>query len=291
MKIAIACFSLLAFSTAAFGQNVGSADRQIIVAPNAELPEIAKKSGLGGRVIVYVTVDAAGNVLAVADNATGPDWVCPAVVRPDVVALREAARAAAANAKFVAWPDVETSRVSVTVDFPAEVVKNTVGADYSGPVTTDASKAPDPNKFTVKGDSQAAIKAAGTDKENQKFTVKGDLDYSASNAPPPVYEGPVSTTSSGNGKTLSGGVVNGRATVLPRPAYPPAAHAVRASGAVQIQVLIDTEGKVFSARPVAGHPLLRMSSRLAACGAEFSPTILMGKPVKVSGIITYNFVP
>lgn len=92
-------------------------------------------------------------------------------------------------------------------------------------------------------------------------------------------------------RTISGGVVNGKALKLPKPEYPPAAHAVRASGAVSIQVLVDTNGEVFSAQAVYGHPLLQAASTVAACGAKFSPTTLEGSPVKVSGIITYNFVP
>lgn len=92
-------------------------------------------------------------------------------------------------------------------------------------------------------------------------------------------------------KTVSGGVLNGKATSLPKPAYPPAARAVRASGSVSVQVLISESGSVISANAVSGHPLLRAAAEGAARGARFSPTLLSGQPVKVSGVITYNFVP
>jgi len=92
-------------------------------------------------------------------------------------------------------------------------------------------------------------------------------------------------------KTISGGVLNGRAISLPKPPYPPAARAVRASGAVSVQVLIDESGRVVSANAASGHPLLRGAAEAAARGARFSPTLLSGQAVKVSGIITYNFVP
>jgi protein TonB len=90
-------------------------------------------------------------------------------------------------------------------------------------------------------------------------------------------------------KTISGGVLNGKATSLPKPAYPPAAKAIRASGAVSVQVLIDESGRVVSASAVSGHPLLRAAAVSAAQSARFSPTLLSGQPVKVSGVITYNF--
>jgi periplasmic protein TonB len=92
-------------------------------------------------------------------------------------------------------------------------------------------------------------------------------------------------------KPVSGGVLNGKATSLPKPPYPAAARAVRASGAVSVQVLIGENGSVISASAVSGHPLLRQAAEQAARGARFSPTTLSGQAVKVSGIITYNFVP
>ena len=91
-------------------------------------------------------------------------------------------------------------------------------------------------------------------------------------------------------KTVSGGVVNGKATSLVKPTYPAAARAVRASGAVNVQVLIDENGNVISASAVSGHPLLRSSAVQAARASKFNPTLLSGQPVKVSGIIVYNFV-
>ncbi|MBO0160511.1 energy transducer TonB, partial [Vibrio parahaemolyticus] len=36
---------------------------------------------------------------------------------------------------------------------------------------------------------------------------------------------------------------------------------------------------------------LRQAAVEAAQRAKFSPTMLSGQPVKVSGVITYNFVP
>ena len=91
-------------------------------------------------------------------------------------------------------------------------------------------------------------------------------------------------------KPISGGVVNGKATSLPQPAYPPAARAVRASVAVNVQVLIDENGSVVSANAVSGHPLLRQAAEGAARRARFAPTKLSGQPVKVNGVIVYNFV-
>lgn len=89
---------------------------------------------------------------------------------------------------------------------------------------------------------------------------------------------------------ISGGVLNGKALSLPKPAYPPIAKAAHASGTVVVQVTISESGSVISATAMSGHPLLRPAAVAAARGARFSPTKLSGQPVKVTGVITYNFV-
>lgn len=89
---------------------------------------------------------------------------------------------------------------------------------------------------------------------------------------------------------ISGGVLNGKAISKPQPAYPPIAKAARASGTVTVQVTVDEEGRVISARAAGGHPLLQQAAVAAARQARFSPTLLSGQPVKVNGVITYNFV-
>lgn len=88
---------------------------------------------------------------------------------------------------------------------------------------------------------------------------------------------------------VSGGVLNGKAISLPKPPYPAIARTARASGTVTVQVTIDENGNVVSASAVSGHPLLRAAAVQAARQARFSPTKLSGQPVKVSGVINYNF--
>lgn len=116
-------------------------------------------------------------------------------------------------------------------------------------------------------------------------------------APPPIEKDdddpppppPPKPTPKPAPKTISGGVVNGKAISLPAPPYPAAAKAVGAKGSVSVQVLIDENGNVVSASAASGHPLLRSAAEQAARRAKFKPTELSGQPVKVSGVITYVF--
>src|SRR5690349_417433 len=85
---------------------------------------------------------------------------------------------------------------------------------------------------------------------------------------------------------ISGGVLNGKAIYLPMPEVP----ASEASGVVLVAVLVDEQGTVVDARAVSGPPNLRGAAVAAARLARFSPTLLMGEPVRVTGTLSYNFV-
>jgi protein TonB len=89
---------------------------------------------------------------------------------------------------------------------------------------------------------------------------------------------------------VTGSVINGKAIRLPKPSYPDEAKRARVSGTVLVQLVIDERGKVLRACAVHGPALLMRAAEVAAYNAEFSPTRLNGQPVKVTGVITYNFV-
>jgi TonB family protein len=90
-------------------------------------------------------------------------------------------------------------------------------------------------------------------------------------------------------KMISKGVINGQAKDLPAPPYPAPARLVNAYGAVNVQIVIDETGKVISSKALTGHPLLKGAAEKAAWNAKFSPTYLSDVPVKVTGVIVYNF--
>ncbi|HKP45957.1 MAG TPA: TonB family protein [Pyrinomonadaceae bacterium] len=85
-------------------------------------------------------------------------------------------------------------------------------------------------------------------------------------------------------------VINGQALSLPKPPYPPIARQLHIQGVVSIQVLVDESGRVVSAKAIAGNPALVTAAQQAALQARFSPTFLGDQAMKVSGVITYNFM-
>lgn len=85
-------------------------------------------------------------------------------------------------------------------------------------------------------------------------------------------------------------VLNSEALELPLPNYPMVARQIRLKGTVTVQVLIDEQGRVVSAKALTGHIIFINEAESAARRARFSPTTINDQPVKVQGVITYNFV-
>lgn len=85
-------------------------------------------------------------------------------------------------------------------------------------------------------------------------------------------------------------IINGDAVSLPKPPYPEMARQLKIQGVVSVQVLVDETGRVVSAKAVSGNAFLVREAQKAAFQARFEPTMLGDQPVKVSGVITYNFV-
>jgi TonB family protein len=161
----------------------------------------------------------------------------------------------------------------------------------SNSVNSGRSESSSNDRFVFGSNSAAPSPLPSTNVPKPSPTKPADANLKATDVPAPPSPPLPQPTRATVPKTISGGVLNGKAISLPKPPYPPVARAVRASGSVSVQVLIDEQGNVISASAVSGHPLLRASAVAAAHGAKFSPTVLSGQPVKVSGVITYNFVP
>jgi tetratricopeptide (TPR) repeat protein len=93
--------------------------------------------------------------------------------------------------------------------------------------------------------------------------------------------------------TVQTTVLNGKAVTLPKPTFP---YELRGRGRsiramVVVKVLIDENGKVIKSSDLCQGPRYLTEAALAAADkALFSPTKLNGQPVKVSGVIVYNFI-
>jgi hypothetical protein len=275
----VGCSFVLLIAAFASGAQVPDVEAQIINLPVVIYPAEAKATGLSGVVSVAVEVDETGKV-TVGETA-GPDQVCPSYSRADVMAMRTAAAKAAENATFT--PAMKDGRPIAS--------KTVLRFDFEDPQGKPKSVV-EPARVIGDSDTGEVIKLSTATAAQPSMTLR-PTDTIVGNGglattPTRSIDTPTKLISA---DTISDGVLNGKALTLPKPAYPPAARAVHAGGAVVVKVLIDGDGRVFTAEAVTGHPLLRAASRTAACSAEFQQTLFSGKPIKVLGVLVYNFVP
>jgi Gram-negative bacterial TonB protein C-terminal len=100
--------------------------------------------------------------------------------------------------------------------------------------------------------------------------------------PTPAQSQPIDTS-----RPVESGVLNKKAIELPEPKLPPGTPKV--AGKVIVRVIVDETGKVISAEVEDGRIELRLPALAAARRARFAPLVIEGKPVQVTGLLTYQF--
>lgn len=149
-------------------------------------------------------------------------------------------------------------------------------------------RVPQPATVATQNPPAQRVKAANPDAAN----APGSADATEAETPDTASGGEANEATPRPRKRgpISGGMLNGKALSLPQPEYPAAAKAAGAAGTVVVRVTIDEQGNVISAQAVSGPAPLQQASINAALQAKFAPTLLVGEPVQVTGVITYNFI-
>jgi periplasmic protein TonB len=115
------------------------------------------------------------------------------------------------------------------------------------------------------------------------------VDTSSTMPPPPPKKAEPAPTARPTTRRVSEGVLQGSALQRIKPTYPMVAQHARISGVVMVLVTISEEGRVIEVIVISGHPFLRDAAAEAARQWVFAPTRLSRVPVKVQGILSFNF--
>lgn len=76
---------------------------------------------------------------------------------------------------------------------------------------------------------------------------------------------------------------------LVKPIYPQTAARLSISGRVVVDIVLDTDGKVVSAKANSGPPILKQAAEEAAARSKFKPATYKGAPIKSKGYVSYSF--
>ncbi len=101
---------------------------------------------------------------------------------------------------------------------------------------------------------------------------------------------PVKTETADAGSPLKVGSLLEFAVQKTNPVYPPTAKAMRQTGVVRLEVLVDEEGKVTTVQNLSGPALLQVAAKDAVKKWKFKPFLNSeGQPVKATGYLSFNF--
>jgi TonB family protein len=115
-------------------------------------------------------------------------------------------------------------------------------------------------------------------------SVLNNSDSAAANSSTPPAAGKDTAADSSESSLL-----NAKATKRVVPTYPALAKSTGIEGVVRVHVAVDEEGKVIGVFKAEGPILLRPSAEQAARGWRFSPTLIDGKPVRLTGYIEFTY--
>ncbi|HEX8457730.1 MAG TPA: energy transducer TonB [Pyrinomonadaceae bacterium] len=260
------------------------------------------------RIIAYYLEDNTAKKLqtaTLAGNTNAAASVAPATLtnsKPadNKPADNKAASPSVAPPSVAAKPDASVSQPKLTAA-NTNAAASTSGASPNNAPSNNASSnnasAPAVTRAVAANNAPALPKSSGSTAGSASLAL-GMPDNSAlassNNAPvvktnddlPPP---PVKAVAKASLRPVSGGVLNGKAVEMPKPLYPETARRSKVTGVVTVEVVIDVSGKVIGARAVSGPEMLRDAAERAARQAKFTPALLSGQPVRVSGLITYNF--
>jgi TonB family protein len=254
-----------------------------LVESGSHSADLKRKGGfLLGFTIVYlvlIVVGAVAGIMLATANIDQQTLELTALIAPVPVPQQQQ--------KQEAKP--EKVEITKNVDIRKELIADVSRADLvPKEVSAKASDIPPVRKgvVTMVGSANSNAIAPVAPGAGTGQIISGPTRVEIKDEPPPPAPTPKPTPHA----PISGGVLNGKAVHLVQPPYPAIARSAHACGSVNVQIVIDENGGVTSARAVSGHPLLQGAAAAAARESRFTPTKLSGQPVKVSGIIVYNFV-
>ena len=145
------------------------------------------------------------------------------------------------------------------------------------------------NLERIKGDEAKAQPKPAPVKTVQPAPAKPAADNTAAANTSNQANGSAATTSAAPESIDLGALSEVNAVRMVKPIYSSLAVKSNITGRVTVRVTLDEEGNVTSAKAVDGHQLLRQSSEDAARRSKFKPAMYNGKPIKSTGVITYNY--
>lgn len=181
---------------------------------------------------------------------------------------------------FVAVFSLCAGKVSAQMAAIAAIDEPEPAAEASGSAGRSAGKQATQKNSPKSGGNVQKTSTAG---KKTKATTSSKSKPMPSPPPPPTFNGPVL----GDKYTF----LNFEVVSAEKPYYTRAAKASGAKGLVQVEVLVNTDGSVISAKPRTGSKELWPEAERAALASKFNRPTADGRPARATGFLVYRFGP
>jgi protein TonB len=190
----------------------------------------------------------------------------------DLPAARPAPSAAATQPAPVPTP-------SASPDKPAQA-----------PVATKPSggdeKRPKKSRKAEAGPSQKPAASTGAQPSGAQASAPAQKSQPNDAEPPPASGAGAKKS---DGGPVAVGSLAGKARQRVSPTYPALARTARVSGVVTVYLVVNEKGEVESVERAEGPAQLQQAAADAARRWKFTPTVVDGQPVRVTGYLSFNF--
>lgn len=245
----------------------------ITVLAQSDLPVTGKISDIQGKKKIYLDAGASDSrkkiqkilekdkVFELVDNQAQADFILE--YKP-----------AKNDQQSALDPDGNKNIAELSAYFFNSDKKKVVAWSKTGSASDKKSDGEKINEASLTTDFLTAYKEAAAQKWASQFKVSGAMQ--------------VKLPDDGI-QIISVGLIVGKAKSLVVPPYPAAARKDRPSGPINVELVVDIDGKVLAAQAMSGHPALQAAAEAAAKKSTFVPTALNGQKVRVRGILVYYF--
>jgi protein TonB len=191
-------------------------------------------------------------------------------------------------------------RIASISDIPATRAATTASQPASKAATpSPADKTPQPKPTsTEQATSDAGEKSAKKSRRKSSEPKNSPASATSSagtqpsqqpSAPPRQPSTSADGLASAAGSPVSIGSLAGKARQRVSPSYPPIARSARISGVVTVYLVLNEKGEVESVERTVGPTQLQQAATDAARRWKFAPTVVDGRPVRVTGYVSFNF--
>lgn len=253
-----------------FGVNVADADE---LPPDAA-SDVTQLRGLLERVIEQARALHAEQLKGSADGARGLD---AAALLEDAATVRM--RIAHGDQDRARWQaEVSEARQHLFASETRIASISTLPAGRPTPPPTAPA-----SKTSAPAAAPNNVRPTTAQPSGEQRTNAAPANASAAPQQPTAETGPVD-----NAPVAVGSLVGKTRTRVP-PSYPALARTARVTGSVTVYLVVNEKGEVESVVRADGPQQLQQAAMDAARRWKFNPTVIDGKPVRVTGYLSFNF--